>query len=101
MKNKFDSKLKPTEFINHKHIDGQCNVCGVDSRFFYPDASLYRETLICEYCRSSSRYRSRARGILNFINNLIGNDYKSLSEIPKSGISKKLLFMIRKHPLNI
>ena len=60
---------------------GTCNVCGTDSRFFYSDKSLYRESLLCGECLTSSRYRSIARGILRAIREITGIDAASIAEL--------------------
>jgi hypothetical protein len=36
-------------------LSGFCNVCGGQTRFFYTDPALYRESLVCEHCRTTSR----------------------------------------------
>ncbi len=48
-------------------LRGVCNVCGQATRFFRDDPSLDRESLACEHCRTTSRYRSIARGMLKAI----------------------------------
>ena len=82
---------RPTSevFANKKYINGQCNVCGKQTRFFYQEEALWRESLNCEHCRTTSRYRSIARGILLAINELTGNEAASLATL--SRISKKRL----------
>src|SRR6185436_12841016 len=40
----------------YKHFDGmlfhegKCNVCGSETRFFYNEPTLYRESLVCGEC---------------------------------------------------
>ena len=74
----------PNEFHGLLHVRGQCNVCGNETRFFYPSESLWRETLNCEHCRTTSRYRSISRGILLAIDELTGHHSTSLTTLPRS-----------------
>jgi len=64
--------------------EGRCNVCGSETQFFYNDPTLYRESLVCGECLTTSRYRSVARGILKAINETTGLQAASLAELPKS-----------------
>ncbi|WP_167496452.1 glycosyltransferase [Desulfopila sp. IMCC35006] len=75
----------PEVFAGQKSINGQCNVCGKQTRFFYQKESLWRESLNCEHCRTTSRYRSITRGILQAINELTGNNSTSLATLPLTG----------------
>jgi SAM-dependent methyltransferase len=61
---------------------GRCNVCGNETQFFYTDPILYRESLVCGECLTTSRYRSIARGILKAIQELTGIKAASLAELP-------------------
>ena len=79
----------PQTFTNQKCINGRCNVCGKATRFFYKEESLWRESLNCEFCRTTSRYRSIACGILSAIEELTGICANSLTQLPR--ISKKKL----------
>jgi SAM-dependent methyltransferase len=72
----------PDVFSGQKYIAGHCVVCGKDSRFFYQDVALWRESLNCQHCRSTSRYRSIARGLLRAINELTGLEASSLATLP-------------------
>lgn len=65
-------EIVPDVFIGQKYIVGHCVICGKDSQFFYQDVALWRESLNCQHCRSTSRYRSIARGLLRAINELTG-----------------------------
>ena len=65
-------------------IAGRCNVCGREVSFSYADPALYRESLFCEHCLSTSRYRSIARGLLRAIERLTGIVAPSLAELPRS-----------------
>jgi GT2 family glycosyltransferase/SAM-dependent methyltransferase/glycosyltransferase involved in cell wall biosynthesis len=76
-------------FSGHKYITGHCVVCGKDGRFFYRDIALWRESLNCQHCRSTSRYRSIARGVLRAVNELTGVDASSLATLPCTS-SKRL-----------
>lgn len=73
-----------------KYVAGQCNVCGNDSRFFYTDVTLWRESLTCEYCQTTSRYRSIARGILRAIDELTGINSRDLTALPSKDVPHKL-----------
>lgn len=75
----------PGIFRGQDCVVGHCVVCGRQSRFFYQDPALRRETLNCQYCRSSSRYRSIARGLLRAIHELAGVEASSLADLPRSG----------------
>jgi len=77
----------PALFSGWKHIAGQCNICGQQTRFFYRDPALYRESLTCEHCRSTSRYRSIARGLLDAIKAVAGVEAPSLSQLPRTGVN--------------
>ncbi len=74
----------PDVFSGHKYVAGHCVVCGKQSRFFYQDVALWRESLNCQHCRSTSRYRSIARGLLRAINELTGLEASSLAALPRS-----------------
>jgi len=75
-------EIVPDVFTGQKYIAGHCVVCGKDSRFFYQDVALWRESLNCQHCRSTSRYRSIARGLLRAINELTGLEASSLATLP-------------------
>ena len=76
------SEIVPDVFAGQKYIEGHCVVCDKDSRFFYQDVALWRESLNCQHCRSTSRYRSIARGLLRAINELTGLKVSSLATLP-------------------
>jgi GT2 family glycosyltransferase/SAM-dependent methyltransferase/glycosyltransferase involved in cell wall biosynthesis len=69
-------------FDGQKNIAGHCVICGQQSQFFYQDPALWRESLTCEHCRSTSRYRSIARGLLRAINELTRVSAPSLEDLP-------------------
>jgi len=73
----------PKVYADWQYISGFCNVCGQLTRFFYHDASCWRESLYCEHCRVTSRYRSIARGILRAIGELTGQEVLSLASLPR------------------
>jgi len=77
-------RQKPSE------IAGRCNVCGHDVRFSYLKASLWRESLTCGHCRTTSRYRSISRGVLRAIKELTGIEAESLAALPRAGVEWKL-----------
>jgi SAM-dependent methyltransferase len=68
-------------FDGFSHLPGRCNVCGKQTEFFYLDPALYRESLVCAECLTTSRYRSIARGILKAIEELKGVRADSLSAL--------------------
>lgn len=64
---------------------GRCNVCGRRTLFLYDDPALYRESLLCAHCLTTSRYRSMARGLLTVLERLSGVRSRSLAELPRGG----------------
>ncbi len=62
-------------------LAGRCNICGQATTFYYDDWRNARESLICAYCRSTSRYRSIARGLLRAIAERTGVQAPSLAEL--------------------
>lgn len=87
---KDDLTPAPSIFNGYKHVSGKCNVCGNNARFFYTDEALWRESLTCEYCLTTSRYRSIARGILRAIGEISGVEAKSLAALQRMVSQKKL-----------
>lgn len=71
-------------------IPGRCNVCGKPTQFFYSDPALYRESLTCAHCRTTSRYRSIARGLLEAIRQRTGVEAQSLAELPRRFRGRRL-----------
>ncbi len=84
-----DSVL-PTIFKGHQFIKGFCNICGHQTRFYFEDPALYRESLNCGNCLSTSRYRSIARGILRAIELDCGIQAHSLAGLTAFQSSKRL-----------
>lgn len=80
----------PYPFETSQHLTGRCNVCGNRTRFFYTDVALWRESLNCEHCRTTSRYRSITRGILRALDERAGVQADSLTCLPRSGASHRL-----------
>mgnify|MGYP002401000057 CR=1 FL=1 len=78
----------PEMYADWRYITGNCVVCGKLTRFFYKDETLWRESLNCEHCRTTSRYRSIARGILRAIGELTGTESLSLATLPRVGTRK-------------
>jgi GT2 family glycosyltransferase len=72
----------PDVFGGQKYFAGHCIVCGKPSRFFYQDIALWRESLNCQHCRSTSRYRSITKGLLRAITELTGSEASSLATLP-------------------
>ncbi len=77
------------EFVDQQYLVGRCNVCGKATRFFYKEEASWRESLNCEHCRTTSRYRSITRGILCAIAVLSGQEAQSLADLP-IGVTKQL-----------
>lgn len=67
-------------------LEGHCVVCGNSTRFHYMNMMLWRESLNCGHCLTTSRYRSVARGILQALQGLRGIQSASLQALPRSGI---------------
>lgn len=66
-------------FQRTPYLVGVCNICGNHTVFFCGNKALYRESLFCAECLTTSRYRSIARGILRAIKELTGHDAKSIA----------------------
>ncbi len=64
-------------------LGGRCNVCGWKTRFVYSDPALYRESLVCVHCLTTSRYRSLARGLIDALGHLAGVRTRSLAGLPR------------------
>lgn len=62
-------------------LHGLCNVCGITSYFRGQSQIPLRESLICSNCRTTSRYRSLARGLLKAIHDLTGVKSASLADL--------------------
>ena len=72
----------PASLAHKPFLRGTCNICGRRARFFRDDPSLDRESLTCEHCRSTSRYRSIARGVLRAIAQRAGVEAPSIAALP-------------------
>lgn len=81
-------EVVPAVFDGQKYVTGHCLVCGKPSRFYYQEIALWRESLNCQHCRSTSRYRSIARGLVRAITELTGAQTSSLATLPRSSNSK-------------
>lgn len=79
------------EFDGHRFTRGICNICGHKTRFFFQDSLLYRETLNCEHCLSTSRYRSIARGVLQAIEQQCGIRADSLTDLAAFKPNKRVV----------
>jgi hypothetical protein len=80
---RFRAEPPPPAALAHKpFLRGVCNVCGRRGRFFRDDPALDRESLTCEHCRTTSRYRSIARGVLDAIRMRTGVTAASIAELP-------------------
>ena len=71
-------------------LPGRCNVCGRRTQFLYSDPALYRESLNCVHCRTTSRYRSIASGLLEAFRRLAGVRAKSLAQLPRALRGRRL-----------
>ena len=80
----------PYPFETSQHLTGRFNVCGNSTRFFYTEVALWRESLNCEHCRTTSRYRSITTGILRALDERAGVQADSLTSLPRSGASHRL-----------
>jgi O-antigen biosynthesis protein len=67
---------------SQKYFAGMCNICGCDTSFIYSEKESYRESLFCIHCKTISRYRSIARGILRAIKELTSIEAQSISRLP-------------------
>jgi GT2 family glycosyltransferase/SAM-dependent methyltransferase/glycosyltransferase involved in cell wall biosynthesis len=71
-------------------VAGRCTVCGRATRFFFTDRALWRESLTCEHCLSTSRYRSIARGVLRAIEDVAGVKSDALATLPHAAGGRRL-----------
>jgi len=71
-------------------LPGRCNVCGRRTRFLYSDPALYRESLNCVHCLTTSRYRSMARGLLEAFRLLADVKATSLAGLPRARRGRRL-----------
>jgi SAM-dependent methyltransferase len=75
------AEVHSARFRHAPYLAGRCNVCGKATLFFCDDQRLYRESLNCAECGTTSRYRSIARGILLAIRERTGIVAGSLAEL--------------------
>ncbi len=73
--------LHTARFRHAPYLPGCCNVCGKPTVFFCNDQSLYRESLNCAECGTTSRYRSIARGVLRAVREITGIEADSVSAL--------------------
>lgn len=69
-------------FQREPYLLGRCPVCGSYTAFFCEHKALYRESLVCAECLTTSRYRSIARGVLQAIKELTGIAAESIAALP-------------------
>jgi len=74
--------IGPLLWKNAQFLHGLCNICGNVTVFFFNDD--YRESLVCNRCFTTSRYRSIARGILLAIKEIKGIEAESIKDLVKS-----------------
>jgi SAM-dependent methyltransferase len=72
-------------------MPGHCPICGEWSYFYATSMSL-RESLICQSCFSTSRYRRIAKGLLQAIDEITGVSATSLSQLPAQSPSNLRVF---------
>ena len=78
-------------FGRSPYLAGRCNVCGKSTVFYCENRLLYRESLFCAECQTTSRYRSIARGVLRASRELAGVDAPSLAELAARGSPSRTL----------
>jgi O-antigen biosynthesis protein len=79
-----------SRFGHTPYIAGRCNVCGNATVFFCENRAVARESLACAECRTTSRYRSLARGLLRAVRELAGVAAKSLAELAEARPGRRL-----------
>jgi SAM-dependent methyltransferase len=80
-------------FDRAPYLLGRCNVCASYTAFFCPNKALYRESLVCAVCLTTSRYRSIARGILRAIAELRAIRCESLAELdPRVAVERLRIY---------
>ncbi len=84
----YRNRTVPYVFDGQKYFSGQCNICCKPTSFFYREEKLWRESLNCEHCRTTSRYRSISRGILRAVSELTGVESQSLAALPHANKKK-------------
>lgn len=87
-------------FADWDFLHAFCNVCGRHGRFFFQDPRLFREQLVCEHCRSTSRYRSIARGLLLALRDFAGVDVDSLAALPGSSSQNRVRILDTQTPFH-
>jgi glycosyltransferase involved in cell wall biosynthesis/SAM-dependent methyltransferase len=80
--NESEPEPAPPALAHKPFLPGICNVCGQATRFYRDDPSLDRESLTCEHCRTTSRYRSIARGVLKAIAARTGIRADAIATLP-------------------
>ncbi len=84
------SREAPEPFRDAKSIRGTCNICGARTAFYFTDPALYRESLTCARCKTTSRYRSIARGILRAVADIAGVQAESLQELSSKDSARRI-----------
>lgn len=72
-------------YICRRLYPGLCNICGKPTAFIFDTRTGHRESMICAWCGSTSRYRSISRGILEAIRQLTTESSTSLASLSCSG----------------
>lgn len=91
-KDAISPSIDPHVFEGQSWISGKCNVCGHVTQFYYTEESLWRESLNCGHCRTTSRYRSIARGLLRAISEISGVNADSLAGLQKKNSLKMQVY---------
>ena len=68
-------------FGQSPYLLGRCNICGNFTAFFCGDKSHYRESLRCAECKTTSRNRSIASGLLRAVREWSGQAPGSIAEL--------------------
>lgn len=69
---------------------GWCNICGKQTTFYCDDWNVARESVVCRHCRSTSRYRSLAKGLLRAVAELTGVEAPSLAALHERSAPRRL-----------
>jgi hypothetical protein len=87
--NHFLQRTSPT---SQNFFAGTCNICGCNTSFIYSEKETFRESLFCIHCKTISRYRSIARGILRAIRELTSIEAQSISQLPSTNNSSLRIY---------
>lgn len=88
------SQEKETKF----KVEGVCNVCGYSGPFSNKDEKALREGLLCENCKTTSRYRSIAEGILIYLRGRFNLKIDDLSQLNNLKLSSSIKIYVTQPP---